>query len=96
MSDFIPGETAVLSLRVTSAAGVAVDPGALRLKVKDPAAAVTTYTYGIAAEITRDGVGRYHADIPLPSAGQWAWRWELDAPNAGAIEGLITVKTSLI
>lgn len=44
--------------------------------------------------IVKDSVGNYHADILLANAGLWAWRWELDAPNAGAVEGTITVLPS--
>jgi hypothetical protein len=96
MSDYIPGEVARLSLAVTNIAGAAADPGALRLKVKSPAGAVSTYTYGGGAEIVKDSVGNYHADIQLTTAGLWAWRWELDAPNAGAAEGAINVQKSRV
>lgn len=93
MSDtYIPGEVARISLTVTDVAGVVADPGALRLKVKPPAGALATYTYGAGVEVVKDATGRYHADIQLPTAGLWAYRWELDAPNAGAVEGVITVQ----
>lgn len=91
---FIPGEVATLAISVTTLAGLAADPGALTLKIEPPAASVTTYTYGTAAEIVRDGVGLYHADIPLTTPGRWYYRWELSTPNAGAVEGSIEVKRS--
>lgn len=97
MSDnYIPGEVTRISVTVMDSAGAAADPGALRLKVKPPAGAVTTYTFGSSAEIIKDAVGRYHADIQLTAAGVWAYRWELDAPNAGAVEGVITVQKSRV
>lgn len=97
MSDtYIPGEVARISLTVTDIAGVVADPGALRLKVKAPAGALATYTFGAGAEIVKDAVGRYHADILLPTGGLWVYRWELDAPNAGAVEGVIQVQKSRV
>lgn len=93
---YIPGEVARLTLAVTSVAGAAADPGALRLKVKPPSGTVATYTYGGGAEIVRDTVGAYHADIQLTTAGLWAWRWELDTPNAGAAEGAVAVNKSRV
>ena len=98
MSDafYIPGELARMSLTAKDATGVLADPGALRLKVKTPAGIVTTYTYGSSAEVIKDSTGRYHADIQLTAAGVWAYRWELDAPNAGAAEGAITVQKSRV
>jgi hypothetical protein len=35
--------------------------------------------------------------VTLGLAGAWAYRWELDAPNAGAVEGtLIARKRAVI
>jgi uncharacterized protein YfaS (alpha-2-macroglobulin family) len=93
---FIPGESARISVAVTDAAGIAADPGALRLRVKPPSGVVATYTLGASVFIVKEAVGSYHADILLTSAGVWAWRWELDAPNAGAAEGVIPVLKSRV
>lgn len=93
---YIPGEVARLTLAVTTVAGVAADPGALRLKMRAPAGTVATYTYGSGSEIVKDATGNYHADIVLATAGVWAYRWEMDAPNAGAAEGAINVQKSRV
>lgn len=93
---FIPGEVARLPIRVTTLGGLLADPGSLTLLIKPPAGVVTSYAYGGAPEVIRDGEGLYHADIPLSAAGQWAYRWELSAPNAGAAEGVITVLKSRV
>lgn len=93
---FLVGEVARLDLAATDLAGAAVDPGALLLKVKAPGGAVATYSYGADAELVRDSLGHYHAAIPLPVAGQWAYRWDLVAPNAGAAEGVISVQKSRV
>lgn len=93
---FIVGEVARLSIRATDLTGAAADPGSIMLKIKPGSAPVAAYTYGAAPEVVRDGVGRYHADIPLTAAGLWAWRWELAAPAAGAAEGIINVQKSRV
>lgn len=91
---FIVGAVAHLWVKAADLAGQAADPGAITLKIKPGAAPVTDYSYGVAPEVTRDGVGAYHANIPLTAAGLWAYRWELSAPNAGAVEGVINVQKS--
>ena len=97
MSDnYLIGETARISVSISDVVNVAADPGALRLKVKAPSGTVTTYIYGTSGELVQDSVGHYHADILLDAAGNWAWRWETDAPNAGAAQGKIIASSSNI
>jgi hypothetical protein len=93
---YLVGEAARISLRVADIDGATADPGTLKLKVKAPGGAVTTLTYGVDADVMRDGLGQFHADIVLPAAGQWAYRWELTAPNTGAAEGVIVVAKSRV
>ena len=93
-NDYLVGEVARIDLDVTTPDGEAVDPGGLTLKLKPPQAAVVTHTYGAGTDIVRDALGKFHADIQLTAAGIWAWRWDLAAPNAGAIEGTLIVQPS--
>ena len=95
-NSFVVGEVVRLSIAATDLAGLAAEPGGITLKLKPPVGAVSAYAYGAAPEVVRDGVGRYRADIPLTTAGPWAYRWELSAPNAGAAEGVITVQKSRV
>lgn len=94
-SDYVVGAVSRLSVSITDVAGVAADPGALRLKIKPPSGAVTTYTYG-GAEIIKDAVGHYRCDVVLTAAGSWIWRGETDAPNPGAAEGSLAVRASKV
>lgn len=98
MSDntYIPGQVVSLSMTSVDAGGIASDPGAVRLRIKPPTGPTSLLTYGVGQQIVRDGAGRYRAEVLLSAAGQWAWRWELDAPNAGAAEGVITVQRSRV
>lgn len=91
---YLPGQVVRISVRISDDSGVAADPGAIALKVKLGVGAVDIYTYGVNAELIRDGVGLYHANIPLTAAGLWAYRWELQDPNAGAAEGVVNVQKS--
>lgn len=92
---YVVGAVARVSVTIADINGAAGDPGALRLKVKSPAGVVTTYSYA-AAQITRDGTGAYHADVTLAAAGTWAYRWETDPPNGGAVEGTLSVLRSVV
>lgn len=96
LETYLVGEIARISLGVADLAGLIADPGGLVLRVKSASGSVTTYTYGTDAVIVRDSQGAYHADIPLTAPGQWAYRWECSAPNAGAAEGVITVQKSRV
>jgi hypothetical protein len=93
---YLVGQVARISLRVADIAGAIADPGGLVLRVKSGAGSVTSVTYGTDPAIVRDGLGSYHADIPLTAPGQWAYRWECVAPHAGAAEGVITVQKSRV
>lgn len=94
--DIVVGAAARIVVSIKNDVGVAADPGALRLKTKSPAGTVTTYTYLVGTVIVKDAVGEYHANVPMTEAGSWAYRWESDAPNAGADEGRISVKKSIV
>jgi hypothetical protein len=56
-------------------AGTLVDPTTVTLKVRTPAAVVTTYTYG-GGVVLKDSAGVYHADVAGSEAGTWSFRWE--------------------
>lgn len=96
MSDsWIVGQMVRLSVAVTDATGAAAAPGTLTLRVKSPSAVVTSYNVA-GGGVVADGTGAFHADIALDEAGQYVWRWEAGAPNAGADEGIITVARSAL
>lgn len=93
---FLPGEVARVSVSITDPAGTLSDPGAMRLMVKPVNGVVLVY---VGADIVRESIGRYHVDVPIPATaapGRWVYRWELEAPNAGAAEGVIVVQKSQV
>lgn len=53
----------------------AVDPTAVYVTFKDPSGNVTTYQYGVDAELTKASTGVYRANIDADEAGMWYYRW---------------------
>lgn len=96
LDDIVIGSVVQISAAIKNMAGVLADPSALRLKVRDPSGTITNYVFGNAAEIVKLAPGEYRADLVMTAAGKWTYRWEADAPNAGAAEGLIVVKKSIV
>lgn len=91
---FLLGSAARMTVACAGPDGAYADPIELRLRTLDPAGTVTTYTYPDAAEIIRDAIGHFRADIPLPLAGAWYWRWEAGQPSVGVAEGRLDVLPS--
>lgn len=96
LDDIVIGSVVQISAYIKNLAGVLADPSALRLRVRDPSGTITNYVFGSAPEIVKLAAGVYRADLVMSAAGKWTYRWEADAPNAGAAEGLIVVKKSIV
>lgn len=80
------GQTVRLSLHYTDGACTPVDPDDLTLKLKAPDDTVQTLVYLTDAEIVRDDVGEFHADIAFTMPGTWHYRWEGTGQYAGVLE----------
>lgn len=83
MSGYPRGSVVILSVVFTNSSGVALDPSTVALEVRDPAGAITVYTYA-GAQIVKDSVGHYHMDLPVPTSGTWVYRFEATATGASA------------
>jgi hypothetical protein len=85
-------------VRVTgtfTVSGVATDPTAVTLVV-NAAGTSTTYTYGVGQTIVKDGVGVYHADLAINTAGVWAFRWAGTGAATAAEEDKFVVIASAV
>lgn len=92
---FIVGAVARIVLTVSNPAGPLMDPSALRFKFIRPDFVQVDHVLGAPESgIVRDGLGRYHIDIPLPLVGNWYWRWETGPVPVGVSEGSIAVMPS--
>ncbi len=85
------GQTVRLSISFSDAAGTALDPAAVTLRVKDPSQAVASY--GLDSGLVKDAVGTFHADITTTLSGAHLYRWEGTTPGCAA-ESLFFTETS--
>ncbi len=85
------GDVARLSAAFTQTA-VAVDPSTVALTVLTPAAASTTYTYGVDGALVKDSTGIYHLDLAIAAAGRYRWRWVSTGTGASAGESWLMVR----
>ena len=98
MSDLrliVPGEEMRRTLEVRNIDGALADTGSVILRVKPPVGEVQVFD-SAAGTVTRDGPGRYHADVLLDASGQWYFRWETGSPLTGALEDSLTVRVSKV
>ena len=77
-----------------TSSGTAVDPGTVIGKYRNPAGSVTTYTYGVDAELVKGTVGVYYFDITIVTEGSYYYRLEGTGSNATAQEGAFLVRGS--
>lgn len=94
-NDYLIGSVVRLSAAFTSAAGAAIDPATVTLKIKDPAGTITAYTYA-AAQVVKDAVGSYHYDYTPVASGRYTYRWESAGAGQAAGEGVFDVLASRI
>lgn len=91
-----PGNVRRLKASFTDAAlGGAIDPDAVLLVVMQPGQTkeeATTYTYGVDAQIVRDQLGEYHADIQFPVSGMAYYRWFSTGDGEASYEQVIEVR----
>jgi hypothetical protein len=66
-------------------AGAPADPTTVKLVVRRPNGAETTYTYGVDALVVRNGAGDYRADLDGNQVGQWLCAWR----GSGAVQATI-------
>lgn len=99
MNQYDAGDRITLSVAF-DVSGVPTDPAKVTLRYKDPSGAVTVKTYA-AAEITKDGTGRYSYNLSIPlavaSEGVWHYRFEglaSDDTPLGAEENKLQIEKS--
>ena len=88
MKTYDVGDAIRLSAVFYDEDGAAVDPTTVTLKVKDLVPATTSYVYLTDAEVIKDRVGHYHADLVITGAGDgyWHFRWEGTGAAVAAVE----------
>jgi hypothetical protein len=76
----------------TDADGVAQDPTAVFFKVKDPGGNLTSYEYGVDAELVKSATGIYYADVDIDEAGIWPYRFYATGTGQSAEEAFFRVE----
>jgi hypothetical protein len=94
MAAYNIGDIIRVSTEFKDPADVLVDPGEVRVKVRDPKRIITTYTYPTDTQIVKDAVGKYHFDLAALKTGTYCVRWEGRISNIGAEEIDIEVDDS--
>ncbi len=59
----------------TDSAGTATDPAAIFGQVKDPSGNITSYEYGVDAELVKSATGIYYFDVDVDEPGDWWYRF---------------------
>ena len=73
----------------------AVDPAVVVFLYRlGPTGTITTLTYLTDADLIKDSVGNYHADIDLTTPGTLYWEWRGTGANQAADEGNFVVTES--
>lgn len=69
------GDMKRCSVAITSIAGVAADPTAVVLIIREPDGTEVTKNYPTPADLTKDSTGNYHYDYTITKAGRHVERW---------------------
>lgn len=95
MNHFAYGALVRLTITFETAAGAAVDPAVVKAQVRDPQLQITTYTYGVDAELTKTATGVYVVDVDANQAGTWFVRGFSTGSGQGAEETGFIVQESM-
>lgn len=86
------GDTARIDDIEIKVDGALTDPATLAFTVRSPSGVVTIGSWA-GGQIVRDGVGRFHADVPLTEAGAWPYKVTATAPSQVLGGLLVAVRT---
>lgn len=81
---FWPGETVRVTVSFVDEAGQPLDVDGVEFKYRAPGSSSATTISG--GSVVEESVGVFHADLPLPTAGDWAVRATCATPTASAVE----------
>lgn len=76
--------------------GELIDPTTVKFDVKKPDGVTTAYVYGTDAELVKDAVGQYHAELDLDQSGNWHYRMYSEGTGQTAAEDDLFVRQSLV
>jgi hypothetical protein len=59
----------------TVVGGTPTNPGDVKILVKAPNGAITTFTF-LNSQVIRDSTGMFHFDLLVNAVGAWAYKWQ--------------------
>jgi len=71
-----------------------VDPSSVVAKIRAPTGGLTTYTYGVDPELTKNGAGTYRTAFSCSVHGEWHYRFEASGTHVGANERAFSIRKS--
>lgn len=83
------GDKCRLTCTFTNLAGADTDPTAVTFKMMEPDSTVTTYVYGVDAELVKSATGIYYVEWTADQAGRHLYRFVGTGTVAQAVEGEI-------
>jgi len=91
VSVFTKGKLVRSSAIFKNSAGTAIDPTAVKVKVRTPAKLTTEYVYGTDAEVVKDSTGNYHIDVSGSLSGFYFIYWYSTGTGQAAEEHFFEV-----
>ena len=88
------GDEVYLTAAFTDENGDPADPTTVTFRSRKPDGTVTTYVYGIDAQVEYLSLGNYAVTLSVDLAGTWFYRWEGSDDPAAAEENIFTVRRS--
>lgn len=90
LQQFVPGETVRVRVTFADEADAAVPVTGVGFSVRNPAGTVT------ASAAVQETPSRYHTDVVVNAAGDWAVRATASSPSSSAVEVQFSVAPSLV
>ena len=92
MAEYDKGDLVVCSGSFKNSAGTLIDPTTVAFHYKLENGTSASYLYGTDAELVKDAVGIYHANLSAGSPGTWYFRFVSTGTGQAAEESSYYIK----
>jgi hypothetical protein len=92
MNIYDKGDLVRCSVIFATAAGIAMDPAAVKFQFTTPAGVTTIYTYGTDASLVKDSTGNYHVDVNADEYKKYLYHWYSTGIGKAAKQGAFYVQ----
>lgn len=96
MTDYHVGDRVRCTGTIKDTTPTEIDPSAVFAWVRTPAGTITTYEYGVDAELVRADLGDYYIDVDVTAHGTWYYGfYSTGTGKAASGDGVFSVKRTL-